>query len=92
MPQDFTVDANDQQIDPDYLTGIKALAKQRGEVLPYEMTTVYATEKLINAKTIPEISKIGQPLRVHVAQAAKFIESGKATSDDPNKTDSKKAK
>jgi hypothetical protein len=89
MPQDFTVNANDQQIDADYLTNIKALAKARGEVLPYETREVYATQKLVDAKTIPEIHKVGQPLRVHVTLADALVERGKVTNEKPKEEKAK---
>jgi hypothetical protein len=92
MPQDFTVNANEQQIDVDYLAGIKALAKTRGEVSPYETREVYATQKLVDAVTIPEINKVGQPMKVHVALADKFVEQGKATNEKPKEEKDSKAK
>jgi hypothetical protein len=92
MPQDFTVNANDQQIDADYLAGIKALAKERGEVSPYEKREVYATQKLVDAATIHEINKVGQPIKLHVALADKFVEQGKATNEKPKEEKEAKGK
>lgn len=91
MPQDFTINANDQQIDADYLASIKALAKARGEVSPYETREVYATQKLVDAKSIHEINKVGQPLKIHTALADKFVASGKATNDKPKEAKEAKA-
>jgi hypothetical protein len=92
MPQDFTVDANDQQIDPDRLAALRQYAKDRGEVSPYDYTTVYATQKLADANTINSINKAGYALRVHVALAEKLIASGKATKDAPKEEKESKSK
>ncbi len=83
MPQDFMTEANGQPMSPQKLKSLQEQAKRNGEVFPYDMTTVYASSKLVQSNSLPEITKAGQPMDVHTAIAEKMFASGKATKDQP---------
>jgi len=73
MPQDF----NSDKKDPKIMKAGDDAAAARGEVKPFEVTTVYATDKL------KATHKKGAPMEVHPALAEKLIETGKATAAEP---------
>jgi hypothetical protein len=83
MPQDFNIESNGQPMNPQKLKAMQDQARQAGEVFPYDTKKVYATEKLVKARSIPEVTKVGHELEVHSAVADKLVSAGKATLDKP---------
>lgn len=83
MPQDFIQKGDGTAQTPDNLTALQTVAKARGEVMPFEKTVVYATQKTVDMTSIPEINEVGYPMEVHPAMAEKLIATGKATKDKP---------
>lgn len=80
MPQDFNYNPlTDQAVNPQQLELKRKAARERGEVFPYEVTTVYATKKAVE-RNIPGVSRVGQEFKdVHVAFAKKLVDAGKAS-------------
>jgi hypothetical protein len=89
FPQDFNVGADNQQINQQRLAALKKQAKENGEVFPYETIDVYATDKAVKEKTLPEIKEAGKKLTVHVNIAEKLVKKGLVTKEKP--ADTKKA-
>jgi hypothetical protein len=84
MAQDFNVGADNQQVDKQRLEALKKKAKDAGEVFPYDTISVFATQKAVDAKHLPEIQSVGHELKnVHVNIADKLEAKGLFTKTKP---------
>lgn len=74
---------NPKVIGTDAITN--ANINQERRVMPFEETTVFATEK------VKDFYGFGEPITVHPEQAAKLVRDGKATEVAPTDDDRKAA-